>query len=198
MKKTMFTFVLFMGLFLVVAGCSGKKQSAESQAADPAAGKEIASKTCVACHGLDGKGVTSDIPNLAAQVENYLVAALEAYKDGKRSHAALRDMTANMSDNDIRNVAAYYASLPPLKAGDMVEVMDIQEKGKAAAKNCATCHGEDGNSTTPGIPSLAGQQPVYFINAVKSYLDGTRKMSSKEKSAMVQALNQVDIEAMAL
>lgn len=198
MKKILFTFVLFVGLLLGLAGCSDRKQATDSQLANPAAGKDIATKSCVACHGLDGKGVTSDIPHLAAQVENYLVAALKAYKDGKRTHAALRDMTANMSNSDIRNVAAYYAGLPPVKAGVMTKIMDIQEKGKVAAQNCATCHGEDGNSTTAGIPSLAGQQPVYFINAVKSYLDGKRKMSSKEKGAMVQALNQVDIEAMAL
>jgi cytochrome c553 len=80
----------------------------------------------------------------------------------------------------------------------MVELQDIHEKGKAAATACAACHGVDGNSVTQGIPSLAGQQPEYFISAVKSYLDGKRKIASKEKEVMVNALNQVDLEAMAL
>ncbi|WP_455217937.1 c-type cytochrome [Kaarinaea lacus] len=198
MSKSMFTLVLFLGLSLVLSGCGDKKQSAGAEKGNPAAGKVIASKDCVACHGLDGKGVTSDIPHLAAQVENYLVAALGAYRDGKRTHAALRDMATNMSKADIRNVAAFYASLPPIKTESVEEIQDIREKGQAAAQTCAACHGEDGNSTTAGIPTLAGQQPVYFISAVKSYLDGKRKMSSKEKGDMVQALNQVDIEAMAL
>lgn len=198
MITSMKTIVIFLGLSLVLIGCGDKQQPAGSQAADTAAGKAIASKDCVACHGLDGKGVTSDIPHLAAQVENYLVASLQAYKEGKRTHAALRDMAANMSKADIRNVAAFFASLPPVKTEAVTEVQDIREKGKSAAQACAACHGQDGNSTTAGIPSLAGQQPVYFINAVKDYLNGNRKMSNKEKGAMVQALNQVDIEAMAL
>lgn len=198
MKNSMITIVILLGLSLVLIGCGDKKQPAGSQAANPAAGKAIASKDCVACHGLDGKGVTSEIPHLAAQVEKYLVASLEAYKEGKRTHAALRDMASNMSKADIRNVAAFFAGLPPVKTETVAEVQDIREKGQAAAQTCAACHGEDGNSTTAGIPSLAGQQPGYFINAVKAYLDGKRKMSSKEKGAMVQALNQVDIEAMAL
>ncbi len=103
-----------------------------------------------------------------------------------------------MSLADIRNVAAYFSGLAPLKLESTTEDLSIHEKGKAAAKTCAGCHGEDGNSTTAGIPSLAGQQPVYIISAVKSYLDGKRKMSSKEKEAMVKVLNQVDIEAMAV
>lgn len=198
MNKSMTTIFLFLGLSLVLAGCGDKQQKAGTETGNPAAGQAIASKDCVACHGLDGKGVTSEIPHLAAQVENYLVASLQAYKDGKRTHAALRDMATHMSMADIRNVAAFYAGLPPVKNEVTAEVQDIREKGKAAAQTCAACHGEDGNSTTAGIPTLAGQQPVYFISAVKDYLDGNRKMSSKEKGAMVQALNQVDIEAMAL
>ena len=181
---------------LALLGCADKKQSAQ-QTANPSAGKIIAQQSCVGCHGLDGKGATDDIPNLAAQVQDYLVAAIHAYKDGKREHAALQDMASKLSDADTLNIAAYYANLPPL-AGEQKPMQDIAEKGKATAAVCASCHGEGGNSTTPGIPNLAGQQPVYFISAVKSYIDGDREMASKEKQGMLAALNQVDIEAMAL
>jgi cytochrome c553 len=76
--------------------------------------------------------------------------------------------------------------------------VDISEKGEASAAVCAQCHGEKGKSETAGVPVLAGQQPGYFINAVNAYVDGKRDFSSDEKQAMVAALNQVDIEAMAL
>jgi cytochrome c553 len=187
-----------MGIFVIATliGCAEKKESA-TQVADPAAGKKIAEKSCAGCHSLDGKGATDDIPNLAAQVQEYLVAAIHAYKEGKREHAALKDMASKLSDADAVNIAAYYAGLPPL-AGEQKPMQDIAEKGKAAAAVCANCHGEGGNSTTPGIPNLAGQQPVYFISAVKAYMDGDREMSSKEKQGMMAALNQVDVEAMAL
>jgi cytochrome c553 len=200
MKITIITTLLSLTLPLILLGC-GEQQApsvTESPAADAKSGQAIARTDCVACHGMDGKGVTKDIPNLAAQVEDYLVAALNAYKTGKRSHAALRDMTANMSEQEMKNVAAYYANLPPVKSEAVAPTPGIEEKGREAAQACAGCHGVDGNSTTPGIPTLAGQQPLYFISAVKDYLNGDRKMASKEKTAMVKALNQVDIEAMAL
>ena len=180
----------------LLVACGSKKEPAQ-QAANPNAGKAIAEKSCVGCHGLDGKGANDDIPNLAAQVENYLDAAIHAYKEGKREHAALKDMANKLSDADTRNIAAYYASLPPVSS-EQKPIQDIAEKGKAAAAVCSSCHGEHGNSTSSGIPNLAGQQPVYFISAVKDYMDGKREMSSKEKKGMLTALNQVDIEAMAL
>lgn len=180
----------------LLLGCGDKKPS-KQLTANPAAGKKIAEQSCVGCHGLDGKGATDDIPNLAAQVQEYLVAAIQAYKEGKREHAALKDMANKLSEADALNVATYYANLPPLK-GEQKPMQDIAEKGKAAAAVCASCHGEGGNSTTQGIPNLAGQQPVYFISAVKAYMDGAREMSSKEKQGMLAALNQVDVEAMAL
>ena len=194
MKKILVGMVLPILLF----GCTEKPDSTAITSSNPNAGKVIAKADCAGCHGMDGKGVTGDIPNLAAQVESYLSASLQAYKEGKRTHAALRDMAKKMSDADMRNIAAYYASLPPLKNAAMTESQDIHEKGKVAATVCAACHGTDGNSVTQGIPSLAGQQPEYFITAVRSYLDGKRKIASKEKEVMVSALNQVDIEAMAL
>src|SRR3989304_1250725 len=111
---------LMLGIVLAAAllGCSDKDQlpaelaHAKQAAADVAAGKAFAERECKACHGLDGKGAAPGIPHLAAQRERYLLAALKAYKEGKRTHAALRELITRMSDADALNVAAYYASLP--------------------------------------------------------------------------------------
>lgn len=186
--------VVFMAAMLL--SCADKEEPMQ-QVANPDAGKTIAEANCVGCHGLDGKGVNDDIPNLAAQVEEYLVAAIHAYKEGKREHAALKDMADKLSDADTRNVAAYYATLPAIK-GKQVPTQDIAEKGKEAAVVCTSCHGEQGNSKTVGTPNLAGQQPMYFISAVRNYIDGHREMAGEKKQVMVAALNQVDIESMAL
>ena len=72
-------------------------------------GKAIAEAECLDCHGLDGRGANSDIPNLAAQPAEYLIDAMHAYRDGGRLHAALQDMTQGMSEEDIVNIAGYYA-----------------------------------------------------------------------------------------
>jgi cytochrome c553 len=181
----------------VLIGCADKP---EEVAPDIGAGKTIAEAGCVACHRLDGKGAAPGIPHLAAQVSDYLLASLHDYKEGTRAHAALRDLTKGMSDVDMRNVAGYYASLPPVKDATAVETKEAAlspyEKGKAKSAVCASCHGEDGNSETPGSPSLAGQQPSYFLAAVRKYLDGSRSISTMEPT--LRGLSNLDLQNMAL
>lgn len=191
-----------IGLMTFLLACGEKtdtKQTPSASASAVSAGKSIAQKDCAGCHGLDGKGANENIPHLAAQYTDYLIASLNAYREGNRTHAALKDMAAGMTDEDVQNVASYYASLPPVKTEQTGTAMvSPYEKGKETASACAACHGEDGNSTTAGIPNLAGQQPIYFISAVNDYLGGKRSIASTEKEAMVSALNRVDIESMAL
>ena len=117
MKNSFLGLVALSAISLALMGCTDKPApAAKAPAGDAAAGKVLAEKDCKACHGLDGKGVAPAIPNLAAQREHYLYNSLKEYKDGKRSHAALKNMTANMSEADLHNVAAYFASLPPVVA----------------------------------------------------------------------------------
>lgn len=196
------TFLLSLVLSLALAGCGERTDkgatSAPRQAtADVAAGKAIAERDCKACHGLDGRGTAPAIPNLAAQPEHYLVESLNAYKEGRRVHAVLRDLTGHMSASDTLNVAAYFSSLPPVAPGPARAAPPAPyERGKALAQPCAKCHNEDGNSKTPGIPSLAGQQPNYFVVAVHEYLDAERKRSPMH--AMLPRLSKADLESVAL
>ncbi|MGQ0523253.1 MAG: c-type cytochrome [Betaproteobacteria bacterium] len=166
--------------------------------ADIGAGKAIAESACMACHGVDGKGVAPGIPNLAGQRERYLLASLKEYREGKRTHAALKEMASRMSEAETRNVMAYYASLPPIAnviPAD-VKLSSPYQIGKALAASCADCHGEDGNSITPGVPSLAGQQPHYLINAIREYHQGERKTVSMK--AMLRDASRSDLEKLAL
>jgi cytochrome c553 len=185
---------LSIALALALVGC--EEEETTTAPADIAAGKSIAETRCIGCHGPDGKGKAHGIPHLAAQSEKYLVESMRAYEEGVRTHAALKDLAHELNLADFRNVAAYYAGLPPLAATETApsEVLSPFERGKAAAGACATCHGEDGNSTTPGIPSLAGQQPIYFVAAIRAYLDGRRE---KPTMPMLRALDRVDLESLA-
>jgi cytochrome c553 len=187
---------LSLALALALVGCA-EEEEPKVAPADIAAGKAVAQAQCAGCHGLDGSGTAPGIPDMAAQVEEYLVESLQAYKEGKRTHAALRDMTMELSVADIRNVAGFYASLPPLKdtAPPPEEAVSPYDKGEASAGACTRCHGEAGNSTTAGIPSLAGQQPRYFKSAVRAYLSGKRSISGKE---MLRELSLVDLQSLAL
>ena len=81
---------------------------------DPNAGK-AKSTTCQACHGLDGKIVMPEYPNLAGQYESYMEKALRDYRDGRRSNPIMAPMAAGLSDQDIKDLAAWYAQQDGLK-----------------------------------------------------------------------------------
>jgi cytochrome c553 len=191
---------------VALAGC-GEQQSAKPAAVKPAAapvagdvkaGQKLAETECKGCHGLDGGSVAPGVPHLAAQNERYLLASLKAYKDGKRGHAALKVITERMSEADIRNVAAYYAGLPAsgIAPAKPAAQASPYEAGKARAAACAKCHGEDGNGTAPGIPSLAGQQAQYLVTALQEYVSGERKSSPMH--SVMRTLSPSDMEAVAI
>jgi len=200
MKRLM----LSMVLALMFSGCTEKDQSDKSAggaklpAADVAAGKAFAERECKACHDLAGKGAAPAIPHLAAQRERYLLSALKAYKDGKRVHAALREIASHMTDADARNLSAYFASLPPIQATGAKDAASLSpyEHGKSLAKACAKCHGDDGNSTIAGTPSLAGQQPYYLVVAIQEYLNRERKAAPMH--GLLPGLTRLDMESLAL
>jgi cytochrome c553 len=196
MKKSILGVI---ALTLLLVGCTDKADTAaKAPAGDAAAGKVIAQRDCKACHGLDGKGIAPAIPNLAAQRERYLFNSLKEYKDGERSHAALKNLATNMSEADLRNVAAYFASLAPINNAAATDVKHSSpyEQGKAAAKACTQCHGEDGNSTIPGTPSLAGQQPHYLVAAIQEYHQGDRAKDAMRSS--LRESDKLELESLAL
>src|ERR1022692_504050 len=108
--------LLAMFLSVTLIGCSNESTPQQQSAADISAGKVVAEKECKGCHGLDGKGTAPGIPNMAGQRGRYIMAALQEYKEGKRVHAALRAIAADLSGDQTRAVAAYYASLPPISS----------------------------------------------------------------------------------
>ena len=97
--KLVVSFVCLFGLSL----------SAAYGAGDTAAGKKL-SATCQGCHGVDGNSSSGQFPRLAGQHADYLVKALEDYKSGARNNAIMAGFAATLSDQDRRNLAAYFAS----------------------------------------------------------------------------------------
>ena len=95
-----------------IAGVTLITAASAAAAADIAAGKAKVDAVCAACHGANGISVTDVIPNLAGQKAGYLEAQLKALKDGSRKNPVMGAMAAQLSLDDIGNVAAYFASLP--------------------------------------------------------------------------------------
>lgn len=79
-------------------------------AADLEAGKKMAAEVCASCHGADGKAIADNFPNLAGQYKDYLAHSLRGYRDGSRKNAVMAGFATNLTDEDIANLAAWYAS----------------------------------------------------------------------------------------
>jgi cytochrome c553 len=197
-RRTITLLLLGAALSLALLGCSDKdssKSGAAQPAGDVGAGKVLAEQQCKGCHGANGKGMAPAIPNLAGQRERYLLAALAEYKEGKRSHAALRDMAMNLKDADARNVASYYASLPAIRpVASAASHVSLYDRGKGVAAACASCHGPGGVGDDATTPNLASQDADYLVRSIKAYRS-TRK--NPEMQRAVTALSDADIDSIA-
>ena len=85
--------------------------SAPADAADARAGRQKVAGLCQACHGMDGLSKNPESPNLAGQIENYLVKALSEYRTGERKNESMNIVAKDLTDEEIANVAAFYASI---------------------------------------------------------------------------------------
>lgn len=99
-------------IIVASVACAFLGLAGTAHAGDAAAGK-AKSATCAGCHGPDGNSPTPMYPKIAGQHEQYLVKSMKAYKTGDRSDATMKAMMAPLSDTDIENLAAYYASQTP-------------------------------------------------------------------------------------
>ena len=100
------------------AGCAGAvilfalaAGAAPSRAADLAKGRKIAAVKCAVCHGLDGQAKLPAAPNLSGQVEQYIAVQLKAFHDGVRKNDMMSLVAPTLSEEDIADLAAYYAAI---------------------------------------------------------------------------------------
>jgi len=154
------------------------------------AGEKLA-KECISCHGKGGISTDSKTPTLAGQDPAYLEAALIAYAKGGRVSDAMKSPAEALQPKDKFNVAGYFSSLPSAKPDNAVP----DQPNVSISVKCNRCHGEGGNSTERGTPSIAGQSEAYLALALKEYQDGRRK--NKYMAAMADVLSVVEIKALA-
>ena len=180
-------------LLLVTGLVAGTAQAA----GDPAAGKEKAA-ACAACHGQDGNSSSAQYPKLAGQGERYLVKQLKDYKSGARENAIMAGQASNLSEQDMADIAAYYAkqeietgTANPdyVKQGEKIWRAGIADKGVAA---CAGCHRPAGEGLdAAGFPALAGQHAEYTVSQLKAFRNAGRNalegpMRKNDPNAMMR------------
>ena len=166
---------------------------------DIAKGQEIAGKVCAACHGPDGNSPLSANPSLAGQHAEYIYKQLGNFKskDGKpaeRNNAIMAGMAAPLSDDDMKNVAAYYSSQAarPRAARDPALVKEGQliYRGGIAAKGvpaCASCHSPNGAGLPAQFPRVGGQHAEYTHAQLKAFRAGERKNDANSMMRTVAA-----------
>ena len=155
------------------------------------AGKAI-SKPCGGCHGADGNSVKAGVPSLAGLKPEYFVPALKAYLTGKRKGASImKNFKLSLGEEDLRNLAAYF-SVQQRERSPLEEKLLKTVPSDALVPRCVGCHGEDGNSTHPAMPSLVGQNASYLIKVMKKYRDARR--SNQMMVTVAKGLSDDDIE----
>ena len=138
---------------------------------DPHRGKAL-SYTCLGCHGIDGyRNAYPDysVPKLEGQSPEYLMSSLHDYRKGDRSHLTMHSQASELSDQDIADIAVFFAGKPLTSTGK------AQGPVPKSAMLCISCHGQDGVAVTPLYPSLAGQHEDYLVRALEEYQRGGRK-----------------------
>ncbi len=176
---------------------------------DAAAGK-AKSEVCRACHGQDGNTPVPAFPNLGGQRADFLYWELIELKHGYRHQSPMTEQLAPLSDQDVRDLAMFFASQPPAHARDPVDPAALP-LGERIFRNgdpqhgvppCQGCHGINGEGIAqrPGWPILQGQHPGYLSARLRAYRNGDPPSSSNDfiMNGVARGLDDAAIEGLAM
>jgi cytochrome c553 len=192
-------------VLLAAALLAATASAADAPKPDPAKGAESFGTVCAACHGPDAGGVAA-LPTqakLAGQFPEYIVKQLTEFKSGVRDNAIMKPMADTLSDEDVRNVAAWISTQKtnPGVAKDLT-ILSLGEKiyrGGIADRKipaCSGCHSPNGAGIPAQYPHLAGQWPEYVAAQLTGFRDGTRK-NNVIMTEVAARLNDREIKALA-
>ncbi len=167
-----------------------------ASAQDAEAGRKKA-EVCAACHGIDGNSTVPQNPVLAGQTARYIYLQLRDFKRGRREDPLMSPMAANLSKDDMLDLAAYYSSQKFNGQNSRKTDGDI-ERGKAAsdAALCTMCH-LGGFSGQNEVPRLAGQHYEYTLKQLKDFKVKNRTNDAGNMTAVVRTISDEDLAAIA-
>ncbi len=195
MKNTFVTFLAMVAL--AVTGsvhAAGNKDAGKAKSA-----------ACAACHGTDGNSSIAANPKLAGQSEGYLLKQLQEFKSKKRDNATMYGMVVGLSDQDMADLAAFYAS-GKVKAGTADETLvqkgeQIYRSGVASQglSACIGCHGPTGaGNAAAKFPALQGQHADYTVSQLKAFSAGARANDAGNMMQNIAGkMNPADMKAVA-
>src|SRR6476661_1698696 len=164
----------------------------QAGAADAEAGKRKA-ETCFSCHGPGGNSTNGMYPALAGQTSRYLYLQLRDFKEERRKDPVMSPMAANLSKEDMQDLAEYFSSQKPTGSNFKPDPARVSAGAKKSGETlCSMCHlgGLKGQNE---IPRLAGQQPDYVIKQLKDFRSRTRTNDGGNMTSVSQSLSDDDI-----
>ena len=192
---------LLMGLVFTAAASASEAPAPAKP--DLNKGQAISAQVCSACHTADGSRGSPANPILQGQHADYLVKQLTEFKSGKRDNAVMKGMASTLSEEDMKNVAAFYASKQAKpgfsKDKTLVTLGEKIYRGGIAERQipaCAGCHSPNGAGIPAQYPRLAGQHSDYTELQLNSFRAGTRG-NSVQMTAIAAKMNDREIKAVA-
>ena len=177
---------------------------------DAAKAQGIVNQVCAACHAADGNSQIAANPKLAGQIPEYLYKQLTNFKaaagkKAERENPVMAGMVANLSADDMHNLAAYFAGQTPkpgaAKSKDLVALGQRIYRGGIVSEGiaaCASCHGPNGAGMPAQYPRLSGQYAEYVGTQLKAFRSGARANDANETMRGVAArLSDREIDAVA-
>lgn len=193
----------FLSLALALSAVSSVQANEAKPAAkiDLAKGQAISAQVCAACHTADGSRGSPANPILQGQHPEYLAKQLTEFKAGIRKNAVMQGMAATVSDEDIKHVAAFYASkqVKPGFAKDktLVSLGEKIYRGGIADRSipaCASCHSPNGAGMPAQYPRLAGQHSDYTEAQLIAFRSGARA-NNAQMTGVAAKMNDREIKA---
>jgi cytochrome c553 len=206
---------LLQTVFVALLAVSLQAHAAEEQKAvaqaDPAKGEALYTNgdnarnivACVSCHGAAGNSTITQNPKLAGQHEAYLAKQLMNFRTPERNNPVMSPLAKALSDDDIRNIAAYLSTQSPKPGAarnkDTLALGTRIWRGGIAAKNvpaCAGCHSPNGAGIPAQYPRLAGQHQDYTVAQLTNFRGGSRS-NSPQMTTIAERLSDKEIKAVA-
>ena len=163
------------------------------------------STACIACHGPNGNSVNPEWPNLAGQHEQYVVKQLQAFKNGARKNPLMTPMAMGLSDDDMEDLGAYFATQKPAgleaDAAKLPLGQRVYRSGdlKSGVPACSACHGPTGaGNPTANYPLLRGQYATYVAAQLRNYRANNRQTdANKVMRDVASTMTDEQIDAVA-
>ncbi len=201
-KTAAFLTSSLMGIFgLLLTSAVAANEAQGPAKPDLVKGQATATQVCAACHTADGSRGSPANPILAGQHAQYLVKQLTEFKSGQRKNAVMQGMASTLSEEDMRNVAAFYASKQAkpgfAKNAASVSLGERIYRGGIADRQipaCASCHSPNGAGMPAQYPRLAGQHSDYTELQMNAFRAGTRA-NNVAMTGVAAKMNDREIKA---